>query len=126
MDKNVALIADNIKKIQTEGGDDNFVVFEFTPEIYIQFAGHKGDDYILGEAVSNEFLTNNKLDEKQITSLVDLHWNMPDDERTNFHREFFVANDNYRLKLALYVMEIIEKIYRIEPPIEIGIQIQLL
>lgn len=64
-----------LKRIATEGDDSNFLIIEFGPSYYIQFAQNKGEKYCHCEAVSNHYISNEgRLTREQIDTLIKLGW----------------------------------------------------
>jgi hypothetical protein len=122
MEDTIALIADHLRRIQTEGGDiyDNVVVFIADPSnnIYIQFAaGHdntpngRGKYLLYAEAVSNEFLTSDRqLTSQQILELKLSGWSEPR-HSPNFSRVWTAETDDDRRAIALEVLRLFREIY---------------
>jgi len=125
MDEMIKVVFENLRRIQTEGGDDNFVVFQFSPEIYIQFAGQPGESQLYGEAVSNKYLDGFQLDETQHARMLALGWKAPGKNDPNYFQNFEVTDDSRRFSVARLVLETIEQVYRIQLPIDIEVNLNL-
>ena len=124
MDETTALIADYLRRIQTEGDDiyDNVVIFIADPvkNIYIQFAaGHgdtpdgRGKHLLYAEAVSNEFLApDRQLTSQQILELKLAGWSEPR-HSPNFSRVWTAETDDDRMAIAREVVRLIHEVYNI-------------
>jgi hypothetical protein len=126
MDTNTQLIFDNLRRIQTEGGNGNFVIFQFSSQIYIQFAGGRGDANLIAEAVSNEVLKSPyRLNREQIARMVELGWTAPDENESNFYQNLNVQNDDERLEIARFVVKTAEQVYGMPPSTKIEVELNL-
>jgi hypothetical protein len=97
------MIATALKRIQTEGSDGNFVIFE-TATYYIQFTGENGKTSLYAEAVSNQFLSRkDSLSMEQITQLQLMGWTIQDG--SNFSRTWEASSDSDREHIAQAVMQ---------------------
>jgi hypothetical protein len=115
--ENLQIIVTSLRRIQEEGGSDNFVIFLIDKEgnYYIQFAGSRGESELHAEAVSNQFLVPKyKLTEGQITLLETIGWNPPSsspDGSPNFYRGYEASTDNERQIIAHDVIRTMTEVY---------------
>jgi hypothetical protein len=124
MEDTIALIADNLRRIQTEGDDiyDNIAIFiaDSSKNIYIQFAaGHddtpdgRGGHLLYGEAVSNEFLARDRqLTPQRILELKLAGWSEPR-HSPNFSRVWTAETDDDRMAIAREVARLFREVYDI-------------
>lgn len=114
----LAEISHNLKEIQTEGGDNNFVIFELTPSnnYFIQVRGKKGDKKLYLEAVSNKYLNKkHQLSKERIARLKRLGWKEPEAEGERSYHFFMdtsTKNDQERLSLACLIMQTFIDVYK--------------
>jgi hypothetical protein len=124
MNDTIALIADHIGKIQTEGDDiyDNVAIFiaDPTKNIYIQFAaGHddtpdgRGEYLLYAEAVSNEFIApDRQLTSQKILALKLSGWSEPR-HSPNYTRVWTAGSDDDRIAIASEVIRLFREVYDI-------------
>ena len=118
---NREMIADALRRIQEEGGENNFVIFTADQErnYYIQFAIGRGQTTFLAEAVSNQFLSpEHALSNEQIARLESMGWDHQ--EGSNYCRYWEASSDEERSDIAQEVMRTFIEVYGISPndPIE--------
>lgn len=130
MEKNIATIAESLRRIYEEGDDTNYVTFSASSgegrSYYIQLAGRRGDTLLDAETVGNKNLEPNSiLNEKQLLRLQSMGWNppLPGDSVGNFHREWEASDDNDRLTIAKSVMRTFVEVYGVAPgaPLEVDL-----
>jgi hypothetical protein len=127
MDNNISVIADSLRRIQTEGGDGNFVIFtaDVKKNYFVQFAGAQGKTDLYAEAVGNEVLPRGAtLQPNQIARLQAMGWNPPVDS-PNFNREWKATNDEERLSIAREVMRVLVEIYGMQPDQPLAVELEL-
>ncbi|MBI4862690.1 MAG: hypothetical protein HY815_20880 [Candidatus Riflebacteria bacterium] len=128
MDDNLERIAEALRRIMTEGGEGNFAIMtaDERRNYYIQFASECGSTSLFGEAVSNESLTTgNALGPRQEQRLEELSWLPPEDNCTNYHREWTEDHDDGVRALAGTVMQTFREVYGIPPEQPIEIELNL-
>ena len=136
MGEQIALIADHIRRIQTEGDSiyDNIAIFIADPSknIYIQFAaGHDdtpdGRDapLLYAEAVSNEFLApDRQLTSQKVLALKLSGWSEPR-HSPNFSRVWTAETDDDRIAIAREVVRLFREIYDITTLAELVIDLHI-
>ncbi|MBK05673.1 MAG: hypothetical protein CL920_04575 [Deltaproteobacteria bacterium] len=125
---NILTITTLLRRLQEEGGTDNFVVFTAgkASNYYIQFAGAKNHSVLYAEAVSNEFLApESALSQDQENVLCSRGWNEPSSESVNFHREWEAIDHEHRLGIAHEVMKTFRDVYGVGPEIPLSVDFGL-
>jgi hypothetical protein len=125
MDDNFALIIDNLRQLKAYKGKNKFVIFQFTQEIFIQFAGNPNEPRLYGEAVSNHYLQEQELDETQIANMFELGWCAPDENSPNFYADLIAEKDSDLVRIAYLVLATAKQVYRLTPPLKIKDQVNL-
>ena len=96
-----------LRCIQEDGGEGNIVIFiaDADKNYYIQIMANKGEERLLAESVSNEFLKDKfKLKTGQIQKLFELGWKRPG-PTPNFYREWRVTDDQSRFTIARVLID---------------------
>ena len=111
----VQLIAHNLKRIQSEGGDSNFVIFIANQDAnyYIQVAGQNGDSNLYIEAVNNDYISRQyKLEAAALSKLKELGWaDLDPDGSGNYYQNWQVNSDEVRLQIAVNLMNTFMEVY---------------
>lgn len=110
-------IASALWDLQEKGG---FVIFS-VGDYYVQFTCRIDDIEIYGEAVSDEYLPDERtLDPSQITELIQRGWNAPPEP--NYYRTFTARTDQDRQAISKEVIETFQ-VYGVssEEPLQIEI-----
>lgn len=108
------IIQQTLKKIITEGGDDNVMIINLSEDYYIQGLSAIYDDGIFLEAVGNEYLPEDKqLNEKQINKLLEFSWVLG--EFGNYECDMPLTTDDEIERAALLILNTAELIYGIKP-----------
>lgn len=110
------MIAQSLKRIQTEGGMANCVVFlaDEKKNYYIQFASAKGEKGLRAEAVSNAFLSpKNRLDDVKSAILLDRGWSLQ--PGSNYVKDFTAADDGARSAITAEVEAVFRDVYGVDP-----------
>src|SRR5690242_8750206 len=103
-------IADALRKLTTDGGDDNFVIVS-CGDLYVQFAGSRGSKELYCEAVSNEYLSKDQqLSPDRIDRLEKLGFDL-DDNSSQYSRKFRIADDSEVRELARTTLNILADVY---------------
>lgn len=97
-------ILENLRRIQTEGGDGNFVIFELPSGDYVQFAGENGGTRLYGEASHDE------ISETQRLKLESLGWQITPDDY-NYNREWHTNTESGRKEVVDFVMNTLKTVY---------------
>lgn len=121
-------IAESLRRIQREGGGDNFVIFSLDEEkgYYIQAAARSGEPLLWAEAVSNKFLKSEfALDARRMARLQSLGWHAPEEPSKfrNFHREWAADSDEDRLRVAREMVQVMVEVYGWEPNQLVGVEL---
>jgi hypothetical protein len=106
-------IVSALRQISEEGGSHNFIVVLADPRrnLFVQFATSCGSATILGEAVSDRFLTT-PLSPEQRVRLRQLGWRQPTPrKRPNHFRLWNVLNDADRRAIADVALDTLERVY---------------
>lgn len=122
------LIAQNLRKIQKEGGEGNFVIFTANPaaNYFIQVAGAKGDDRVYAEAASNQVIAADaQLSAEQTELLQVLGWKSPADEAVNYHRTWQVSTHDARLMAAQAIMRTFVEVYALDAAHALAVDLNL-
>ncbi len=128
MSGNLEVIASALKRIQTEGGSGNYVIF--TPSgstpYYAQLTGEPGSPALYAEVVSNAFLNKQaQLADVQIARLRALGWIEPArGEKSNFHREWTAANDDERRAIAQIILNTLVEVYQVDIYSPLGVEFE--
>lgn len=105
-----AFVIATINRLLTEGGLDNFAVFNFNSDYYIQIYAEANADKIYCEAVSNNFIkSSNTLSESQMNDLTSLGWSGPDN--TNYSLSYDINTDADKSTLAELICTTASKVY---------------
>jgi hypothetical protein len=126
---NLTLIAENLRRLQQEGGEENFVIFEADPNAnyYIQFAGQMGGLMLIGEAVENEVISEGyKLGDEQIQRLVALGWEYREHTGMNYSQSWQAVTEEDREMVARVVLQTFERVYGVDVsmPLEVSINLE--
>ncbi len=128
MKTNLQTIVTALRRIQNEGGDSNFVIFNADSEknYYIQFASEQGSKELDAEAVSNNYLEPPfALSKERTLCLEELGWNSPHDKDSNFSRTWVAEYDETRLLIAQVVMRTFVEIYGMPPEQSLSVNLCL-
>jgi hypothetical protein len=127
MDEILSAIVSALRRIQTEGGDGNFVIFsDEKTGYYIQFAGEKGGRRLYEEAVSNNALMSPLiLNQTQIEKLLAMGWTAASPIDINFFREWYAESDFERTQIANEVQRTFSEVYLVNFDQEIDIDLVL-
>lgn len=115
--QNLNLIVHNLRRIQEEGGEGSFVIFEADKQAnyYIQFAGQNGDPVLFGEAVENEYIVEGyKLSGEKLHKLSALGWGYEAATGANYSQSWQAAVDSHREDIARIVLQTFEEVYGVD------------
>lgn len=119
------LVFEGLSRIQTRGGEENFVIFHFSPQVYIQFAGERGNPELRAEAVGNAYLPKPyQLDRGQVSRLISLGWKGPYESGNHF-QAFRVENDLHRIQVARLVVNTAKEVYGVTPSVDMDVEVNL-
>lgn len=105
-----AFVVKTINQLLTEGGMDNFAVFNFNSDYYIQMAAEPDADKVYCEAVSNNFIkSSNTLSESQMNDLLALGWQATDGG--NYSMMYDTDSDADKSALAELICKTASKVY---------------
>jgi desulfoferrodoxin (superoxide reductase-like protein) len=126
---NLGMIAQHLGRIQQEGGQDNFVIFESDSRAnyFIQFTGQKGDSSLYAEAAGNPVIPKNyRLDQEKLSKLQQLGWEPPLPNSPNHHLQWQANSYNDRLAIAKIVMQTLVDVYGADPeqPLEVNLNLK--
>ena len=128
MQKRIDQIEQALKRIQMEGGNGNFVIFQtdFRKNYYVQVAGQNNDPALYLEAVSNECLEpEHRLSRAQEDLLKFMDWEPPNASQINYYRHEDAATDVERRQVANLIYTVLSKVYGYRPDQEIDIHLVL-
>jgi hypothetical protein len=109
------VIADTLKKLQTEGGMGNFAIFKADEKknYYIQFSGAKGEPSLYAEAVSNDFLQpENKISNEKSQVLLKKGWKS--EQGRNYQKIFPANTDEERKNIEEEILILFRDVYDVE------------
>jgi len=110
-------IALNLRKIQKDGGEGNFVIFTVDAEAntYIQLTGRKDDAKMIAETPGNQ----NDL-------LEILGWQPPTDDEMNYQRTWWASSHEERLMVAQEIMRTFKEVYGVEGdrPLDVNLNLE--
>ena len=126
---NLGMIAQHLGRIQQEGGQGNFVIFESDSKAnyFIQFTGSKGDSSLYAEAAGNPVIPKNyRLDQEKLVKLMQLGWQTPAPDSPNHHLQWQANSYNDRLAIAKIVMQTLVEVYGSDPeqPLEVNLNLE--
>jgi hypothetical protein len=108
-------ITQSLRRIQTEGGDSNFVIFtsDASKNYYIQFACAKGKTVLYAEAAGNGVLDEeDKLTADKVNWLLDSGWYLRGSESMpNFFRKWDSETDEDREAIAQATLQAMAETY---------------
>jgi hypothetical protein len=120
------MIAEALKRVQTEGGKGNAVIFiaDEQKNYYIQFAAANGQTELYAEASDNKYLSSRyALSDEQIAKLEGLGWTRKNEG--NHYRNWSANTDEERLAIGEEVMRTFIEVYGISPNGSIEIELIL-
>lgn len=104
-----------IEQILYKGGKSNFVIFNLNSDYFIQIAAGRGDYEIYCEAISDNYLTEEKiLTKAQKDALSNLNWNDPKNSEDNYHMKYKVHSELKRKELAALILKTANQVYNCE------------
>lgn len=125
---NESLIVENLRTIQTKGGDRNFVIFDADQlaNYYIQFTGQKGNPALYAEAASNQVIKEGfQLSRQQQTQIEALGWSPPGPGMMNYFRDWLVSSEDDLIAIAKTVMQTFSTGYNINPNTHLAVNLNL-
>lgn len=123
---NHELILSIIEQLVTKGLDENFAIFNLSKDYYIQISAVKDDTEVYCEAISNNYLPENKqLTMPQINQLKSLNWEEPSSPQDNYSNNFPINSASERTVLVNYLMETASTVYNCEIITEEMVEINL-
>ena len=123
---NHELILSIIEQLVTKGLDENFAIFNLSKDYYIQISAVKNDTEVYCEAISNNYLPENKqLTMPQINQLKSLNWEEPSSPQDNYSNNFPINSASERTVLVNYLMETASTVYNCEIITEEMVEINL-
>ncbi len=124
---NLSIIADSLRRIQTEGSNGNFVIFmaDAKKNYYVQFMGARDKTNLYAEAVGNKVLPRAAaLGPDLVARLQAMGWNPPE-KSPNFYREWEAASDKDRQSIAHEVMRVLVEVYGVQPDQPLAVELEL-
>ena len=129
MKDNTSKIASALRRLQTEGDSGNFVVFHANRNrnYYVQFAGERGGNVLVGEAVSNRYLEpGSYLTPALRERLIMLGWTGPARSVSeNYHREWRVHTPLDRTGIAQDILQTLKGVYGFDEASDLDIDLVL-
>jgi hypothetical protein len=111
--------------IDTFRSANNYAIFVFNPEVYIQIARKAGESWLHCEAVSNTFLKFHRLGEPQIEKLLELGWKPPDKLSPNFFQVFDATDNSELIKVPQLIMNTSQQVYSISVLTNVEVKLNL-
>lgn len=106
-----AFVVATINQLLTEGGMDNFAIFNLNSDYYIQMSAELDAEKVYCEAVSNNYIkSSNELSKSQMNDLVALGWNAPKDNG-NYSLLHDATSDTEKNTLAELICKTADKVY---------------
>lgn len=100
---------------ERDEGDPRYVIVQAVAGYYVQFANTEGRTGVYAEAVSNEYLPEDKrLTPQQESELVQRGWFSPADTATNFNRTW--VGPEARTSAAVEARQTFRAVYGVEEP----------
>ena len=113
IDKEVIISA--IEQILYKGGKSNFLIFNLDSDYFIQMAAGRGDYEIYCEAISDNYLEEDKrLTKEQKGILRSLLWNDPKSSEDNYYIKYKVNSELSRIRLAELILKTANQVYNCE------------
>lgn len=126
---NIQVVASALIRMYIEGGEGNILIITGNEErnYYIQFAGSRGEPFLMCEAVGNKYLLpEHELDHPQIDRLTQMGWEQnPDDPSANLQMVCEVSNDRDRIHLGEKVLQAFNEVYGLAPDCDLDVDIIL-
>lgn len=120
---NVRFISDWLKRIQQDGGNANWVIFDPYSQgnIFIQVDGYINNPTLRAQAA---FINNASA--SQIATLKALGWEVWDVAYPeNYSRNFEARTDSERMSIAQFFMRTLVEVYGIHPEAQLHVEFQL-
>jgi hypothetical protein len=109
---NHELILSIIEQLVTKGLDENFAIFNLSKDYYIQISAVKNDTEVYCEAISNNYLPENRqLTMPQINQLKSLNWKEPASPQDNYSNNFPISFSSEKTVLVNYLIETAATVY---------------